>query len=266
MQRVPIRLFRLKQQTTDMAAVLPTLSDSAFARGVTTDSIIQGPTHEIRLSAANIQGLDIPAGQIDIVKQVSQDSDGHYYVNAPVSGGSKKVYIRDPQKSTEDDIPSVFEFYVNPQNIQTNYRKIQTEVRTRGGWEVQHWGDQLTEVRVSGKSGGLHRDISKNVNPGAVGQTLSRTQNVTESTAWKRLTQLKRLYDNDHARKTGDTDRILLGMNYFDRFFIGYFVEFQGPNATAENPFIVDYSFTFKVQRETSYDQNEIKQTLGSIS
>ena len=45
---------------------------------------------------------------------------------------------------------------------------------------------------------------------------------------------------------------MLLGMNYFDRYFIGYFTDFNGPEAQAENPYIVEFSFTFKVQQELS--------------
>jgi hypothetical protein len=46
--------------------------------------------------------------------------------------------------------------------------------------------------------------------------------------------------------------KTLLGLTYYDAFYIGYFTDFTGPVADAEKPYIMTFSFTFKSQ-ETLY-------------
>jgi hypothetical protein len=117
-------------------------------------------------------------------------------------------------------------------------------VQTRGGWEVQHWGDQLTEIQVQGRSGGMHRDANNNyVN------AQKQDIDVTKSLAWQRISQLRTLYQADHSSPNQE-DLILVGMNYYDKFFVGYFTTFTGPVADSEKPYIVDFTFTLKIQQE----------------
>jgi hypothetical protein len=181
-----------------------------------------------------------------------------------VSVYGQKVYIRRSVPTTADDVPAAFEFYVNPHHITPSYRKLTTEVRTRGAWEIQHWGNALTEIRVQGKTGGVNRNRTRPLNPGQYGadsQTLGPGEDITTSPAWQRLNQLKQLYETDHNLKNQE-DAILLGMNYYDRFYIGYFTEFTGPEADAQSPYLMTFAFTFKVQEESSLAA-AIQFTLG---
>jgi len=99
-----------------------------------------------------------------------------------------------------DPVPNEVTFYVNPQRIQFNKEKLISEVRTRGGWDIQHWGEKLLTITVDGITGGLHRDISKDRKPGDIEQPLTENKNISSSTAWQRLRSLSALYDADHGK------------------------------------------------------------------
>jgi hypothetical protein len=179
----------------------------------------------------------------------------------------RKYYIINTANSTDYttiNVSDFFEFYVNPQHIVPSYKKLNTEIRTRGGWEIQHFGENLTELTVKGKTGGLQRNSALPINPGnrtsatkgIVAQTLSKYQSITQSTAWIKLNQLKALYHADHSIANTTSD-FKIGFNYYDVFYIGYFTEFTGPEADADSPFLMDYSFSLKVEAEVS---------LGSVT
>ena len=249
--RVPIRIYKLKkskQSTTGLQSVVdipPPIPASKYLQYVTDVDI--DSSLNIILAQDNIPGYVGP----DFVGGfgVTFDSVQRPYTTV----NAQNWYIRQTGKtaSTTNALPDVFEFYVNPQHVTPSYKKLITEIRTRGGYEIQHWGEALTEVKVAGISGGMHRDVSRSKNPGSIGQTLTNVEDVTESTAWKRLSQLKQLYDADHSTKNQEATT-LLGMNYFDKYYVGYFVDFQGPEADKDQPYLVNYSFSFKVQQELS--------------
>lgn len=47
----------------------------------------------------------------------------------------------------------IVNFYVNPQNVSYNYKKAISQQRTKGGFSVQYWGEELTTLRLSGTTG-----------------------------------------------------------------------------------------------------------------
>lgn len=261
-KRTALRIYRV--ETSKQKGFAVKISDSRFVQNKDTSNVVFGYLSFGIVGDVVLESGDIPSE--DATKYVGRravykDTDtGWYYVLVE----ERKYFLKGsiPTRLIDDtDVPDVFEFLVNPNHITPVYRKLFTENRTRGGWEVQHWGEALTEIKVQGKSGGMHRDRTREIAPGegeGVGQILGANEDITQSTAWKRLNQLKKMYDADHALVNRDTTT-LLGMNYYDRFFIGYFTDFTGPEADAESPYIVNYSFTFKVQAETS-----VRTILGS--
>jgi hypothetical protein len=252
-QRVPLRIYRVSQRASQYAAVLD--KSSAYIQGLTDADVVKDISGK-KSVYLTVENLPITGDEADFLQfrdgwyAVITDNDGVLQVQ---TAGSNIFKIRPSNIGTDSTIPVYFEFYVNPERVTPTYKKIITEIRTRGAWEVQHWGDNLTEVRIEGRTGGLHRNIDNAAKPGDYGQTLMPGQSITESTAWKRIMQLKSLYTSDHNVKNRD-DGNLLGMNYYDRFFVGYFTDFTGPSADAQNPYIMTYGFTFKVQEEFSYD------------
>lgn len=49
--------------------------------------------------------------------------------------------------------PGFVEMYINPDNIQIRDQKLQTPVRTKGGFVLQYWGEALTQLTISGQTG-----------------------------------------------------------------------------------------------------------------
>ncbi len=47
----------------------------------------------------------------------------------------------------------IIQMYVNPQNFSSNYKKHITKVRTKGGYTLQYWGEELTTLNISGTTG-----------------------------------------------------------------------------------------------------------------
>lgn len=45
------------------------------------------------------------------------------------------------------------EMYINPQSLSISERKLLKETRTKGGYVVQYWGEQLPEIDITGTTG-----------------------------------------------------------------------------------------------------------------
>jgi len=262
--RVPLKIFKLVQTKTGTFDLAPT----QYAPDVDTRNIVTNPdgSRTIGIQVSNpVFGPGLP-DTITVIKTVWSDGGGDFII-----AGSDRLYIKSVgQEAVNQELsrtnPAVFEFYVNPQRLTPTYSKIQTEIRTRGGWEIQHWGNALTEMSVEGHSGGMHRrpesghvvrsqSIAQNslnlVNNGVPGDSLSADQDITDSTAWKRLIQLKSFFDGDHATRNQE-QLTLLGLSVYDSFYIGYFVTFTGPTQEADKPYLFSYQFTMKILQEST--------------
>lgn len=146
-----------------------------------------------------------------------------------------------------------YNFYVNPDRVTPNYRKLQSEIRTLGGWEIQHWGNQLIELTVEGKTGGMHT-LTENGQKRVL--NLQQGETILDSDAWKKLVELRNLYETDHDRRNKQPV-FILGLTYLDGIYLGYFTEFSGPNADAEKPYLMTFRFSFKVQ-EVIYSSGKV--------
>lgn len=166
-------------------------------------------------------------------------SSGYKYVTlSTLKNGVIRYYLPRSLVVSEIVISSTrkYTFHVNPNHITPSYRKIISEIRTRGGYEIQHWGNALSELKVQGHSGGL-------IDRGA------QDDDITKTEAWRKLVELKTKYWNSNADPNTQSS-ILLSLTYYDTMYIGYFVDFTGPEANVNSPYIMDYSFTFKVTDE----------------
>lgn len=47
----------------------------------------------------------------------------------------------------------IIQMYVNPQNFKVDYKKQISKVRTKGGYVLQYWGEELTTLSISGTTG-----------------------------------------------------------------------------------------------------------------
>jgi len=47
----------------------------------------------------------------------------------------------------------IVQMYLNPQQVQYQYRKQVTEARTKGGYVLQYWGEEITGLSINGTTG-----------------------------------------------------------------------------------------------------------------
>jgi hypothetical protein len=246
-QRVMMKIFRLTQGLN--AAITLDFPSSQNIQGKFLED--QDSNGYLTLTPENTPGI-IWMDLTETTFHVEDAPDGSYYIIVVDNQNNLQrltVQHRTVSSNTSIDIgvsnalPNEFTFYINPQRVNLVASKRVTEILTRGGYEIQHWGNALTEIQVNGKTGALYKTSTGGI-PDPVA-----TIDVTQSLAWKRLSQLRSLYDDDHAVKNQEA-LILLGMNYYDRFYTGYFTGFTGPSADAMNPYQIDFAFTLKVQKE----------------
>jgi len=258
-KQVKVRLYTYKNNetvivNTQAPQASQTLTNSQYLLTVTDKNIVSKPDGRY----VTINGFDIVSPG---TYKVQYDTNSNAFIVAskiivgvstifnPIAQGvAENVYILKSStassSNSSDTAVEIFEFYLNPQHIVPNYKKLNTEIRTRGGWEVQHWGNALTDLQVQGISGGLHKVVENGVS-----RLLTKDESVTDSTAWQKLDKLKAIYDNDQSVANQEV-KTLLGMNYYNRFFIGYFSDFTGPEADALQPYMIKFSFNFKVTDE----------------
>jgi hypothetical protein len=83
---------------------------------------------------------------------------------------------------------NAIQMYINPENFVVRESKLITSTRTKGGFVIQYWGDNLTELSLSGTTGssgvkGINvlRDIYRSENKGfdlVAAQQLNDIQNI----------------------------------------------------------------------------------------
>ena len=263
MSRIPFRIYTFRNP----GLVLP---EGSTGQEVGAWRYIQGKTEEdiqpiIGTIPENAVG-QIPLATTNFLATVSGESLINpliVYTNDPGYPAALTITVENtiffiPRTRLDDTValqaPPVFEFYVNPQRISFNHQKIISEVRTRGGWDVQHWGEKLTEITVEGITGGLHRDGTRSLKPGGYGQSLKPTEDIRDSSAWQRLRTLRLIYDTDHSILATNKRNYKLGFSIYEDFYTGYFQSFNGPEISSDKPYLITFSFTFKVEEKGSLD------------
>ena len=159
------------------------------------------------------------------------DRSGTWYISLPLL----------PEE--RESVGAPFIFYVNPTRIEISASKAKTRIRTRRGYEFQHWGNEPTDISVTGRTGGLGQyDFMGNK---------KYHGDIQKSTAYKVLTALKKLYDEDQGFKANNqASPFILGLTYRGKVYIGHFDTFSFTE-DAEVPYIFDYSFKFTAEFES---------------
>lgn len=81
----------------------------------------------------------------------------------------------------------IIQMYINPQNISYNFRKNIVPVRTKGGYTIQYWGEELGVLNISGTTGtsgyeginvlyGIYRNEQIQLDPYAVALATQQNQ------------------------------------------------------------------------------------------
>lgn len=227
-----------------------------FLQGVTIQNIVQKISVGDNSQPTTMNVIDVRNAIVGRTPAFKLEDNTLYPVlsKASFEGGLPYVvdqgteyFIYDPSLDVNlgsVDTVNVFTFYVNPQRISFTDRKSKTPMRTLGGFEVQHWGNELTELNVTGISGGMHRINQLGVNRG-----LLPTETIRDSTAWQRIQQLKNIYDSDQAVRNKQQGT-LWSLEYNAKVYIGTFSSFTGPEEENAQPWYFRYSFVFQVEQE----------------
>ena len=78
--------------------------------------------------------------------------DDYIYTAQTGNRASFATYRRNMMKWLVPEIGFV-EMYVNPQNISVNQTKMIKPDRTKGGFVIQYWGEELVDISITGTTG-----------------------------------------------------------------------------------------------------------------
>jgi len=108
-----------------------------------------------------IQGLGDSAGNTEqdiknkgftIPKAPNADGIGLPYTNIPAGISPAQPVKRHLIHWLVPDM-GVIKMYINPENITYSYKKLINPQRTKNGYVVQYWGEDLIKIRMSGTTG-----------------------------------------------------------------------------------------------------------------
>lgn len=182
-----------------------------------------------------------------------------------VSRAGVPVPITSPGFSTPIDTLSML---INPASFDTDMEQSVNPVKTIGGFIILHWGHMPDVISASGTTPAFYldaEDIKKYT------KTLVNTQNNNardfaygltdinrEFTAgyqnYKKLLDIFRHNGVTTDQFTGRIDRNGVGsveMIYKNTIYRGFFMTFD-EKESADTPYSIDYSFTYKVVKEIS--------------
>ena len=147
-------------------------------------------------------------------------------------------------ESTVPQNTTVFPYlvlHVNPSTFEESYTKLITRQNTRGGYLEQHWGEELSSVSCE-LSTGLFVTTSTGLS------VLNRTSSI----AYRKFVDLSSIYKNNGMVYDMRGNIIFHGgvnLHFDSSIFKGFFENFN-ITESADNPFVFDLSFTFKVEHQ----------------
>ncbi len=136
-------------------------------------------------------------------------------------------------------LPHTLVMHVNPANFQESYNQKIERFQTRGGWQEQHWGQELSEISADGSTGAF-----MNIYTGLSSVVRQRT------IAWDRYRDLHDLYLHNGSVYDPFGNIVLQGhiMILYDRgVYLGTFRSFE-VEETDDSPFAFKINWSFKVE------------------
>lgn len=190
----------------------------------------------------------------DLEYNIVEDTGGRYGVLRGLPDRDGRWYIRIPR--LEDSAADggivgseYFEFHINPERIEISDEKAKTQVRTRAGYEYQHWGNKPTSVSVSGLTGGLGASLGEGID--GVGKQYG-TVRIEDTRAYQRLKDLEELYRKDQEiKQAGGRQKFLLAIYYRGEVYVGHFDTFTFTESS-DRPYVFEYSFRFTAEFKES--------------
>jgi hypothetical protein len=116
-------------------------------------------TNGVSNAAATLNGLN----PITQSQQASFESNGFLVASTPSADGNglpfTKISPSVNAKLTRNIITwfvpqfGTVRMFINPQNIAYSHKKLITKERTKGGYTLQYWGEELSTINLSGTTG-----------------------------------------------------------------------------------------------------------------
>lgn len=196
------------------------------------------------------------------------------------SGNVSTAYIKYPdgQKKYVNPLTSpsglqlLFTFRVNPNHLNVQKKKLFTKIRTKGGFEFQHWGPDISEIEIEGITGNLRASGIgiQNINVGPVSipapfdRAAEEFPTEQNSPAYAAFRQLEKLYDDDqNDSKIENNQR--LAIEYRGRIYVGHLQNFSYTEI-ATRPFLFEYKLSFLVHYEATSEAGAKEQAKGDIT
>lgn len=140
-------------------------------------------------------------------------------------------------------LPHALVMHVNPNSFQETFTQKVERFQTRGGWQEQHWGQELSEVSADASTGAF-----MNIYTGLSSVVRQRT------IAWDRYRDLHDLYLHNGSVYDPFGAIVLQGyvMLMYDRgTYLGTFRTF-GVEESDEMPFAFTLNWSFKIEHTIS--------------
>jgi len=246
------------------------------------------PTTGLNVATGN--GVTSTPGVADSIASVLTSFSGGY--SSSITGlPSSKVPSQQPGAATRNIahwfVPEVgvVNMYLNPQSIAYNLKKLITNERTKGGYIVQYWGEELTTLALRGHTGSsgveglnvlyeIYRAEQYLFDPIALTMAASSSLNGLNSTidatlgnlgglqsavsnSTSGLLQVDPASQNILPRNVPSLASIALGMELYwsGWVFRGYFTGFNFTES-AERLGLFEYDIAFTVTQRRGYRTN----------
>lgn len=147
--------------------------------------------------------------------------------------------ITSPLDPTRVLLPHTLVSHVNPSSFSESFTQKVERFQTRGGFQEQHWGTDLTEISADASTGAFMHVIT-----GLTSVLRQRT------IAWDRYRDLHDLYKHNGSVYDPFGNIVLQGfvMLLYDRgMYLGSFRSFE-TEETEDSPFAFRVSWSFKIE------------------
>jgi hypothetical protein len=172
----------------------------------------------------------------------------------------------------------IIQMYVNPQNFKVDYKKQISKVRTKGGYVLQYWGEDLTTLNIGGTTGtsgieginvlyDVYRNEQLMIDPYALflqaDRDIAEDDNLT-GFGGTVTTQIQKILTNakdggiSNVSRTKPTLASLaftVELYWSGEVWRGYFESFS-VTESAERLGLFDYNMTFTVTQKRGFRKN----------
>jgi hypothetical protein len=175
----------------------------------------------------NVRRVSIPSAF-----QSPRDTGGKFPILFQILGPDQKTEV----------LPEAMYLHVNPNSFETSYSKSKATAQTRGGFQEQEFGDELSDISADQSTGAFI-----NIDEGLA--VHKRRQTI----AYRKTRHLKELFQNNGSVYDDEGNVVFRGrirLMFEGGVYDGYFEDIDFTQSSDE-PFAFELDWDFKVQRET---------------